>query len=132
MFDQSADVVINVMAAGDEQRVGVRERVETVVGNWAGIPTIANTQSPLCDLWLIGPHAKSAPCDEALEDLIERLRAAFPDRNMRLRPRDFDEFIRNVDGLVAFVLSAETANAPRTAAAAPQPLPPGPPAGKTE
>ena len=81
-----------------------RERVEKVVCEWAAIDDIPNTQDSLCDVFKLGPNATSAPCDEALEGLIERLRDAFPDRGLDLRPKDFDDAIPHVDALVAFVM----------------------------
>jgi hypothetical protein len=57
----------------------------------------------LCDVWLFGPNASSAPCSDALEDLIGALDREFSSR-FDLTPADFDAAIGNVDELVAFVL----------------------------
>ena len=89
-----------------------REDVERTVREWAALDEIPDTQASLCDVWKAGPNAPSAPCDEAFEDLIERLREAFPDHNLDLEPKDFSNgTIRHVDDLVAFVMIRPIANA---------------------
>ena len=88
-----------------------REDVERTVREWAALDDIPDTQASLCDVWKAGPNATSAPCDEAFEDLIERLREAFPGHGLDLEPKDFEGTIRHVDDLVAFVMIRPVANA---------------------
>lgn len=88
-----------------------REDVERIVREWAELADIPDTQASLCDVWKAGGSATSAPCDEALEDLVERLRAAFSDRGLDLEPKDFDGTVRHVDDLVTFVMIRQVTNA---------------------
>jgi len=79
------------------------ERVEHVVRTWANIDDIPNTDMSLCDVWRLGPNATSAPCEEALEDLIEALDEEFATR-FALTTADFDSQVGSVEALIAFVL----------------------------
>jgi hypothetical protein len=87
-----------------------RQRVERVVREWAAIGAIPNTQMGLCELWLLGPNARNAPCSQGLEDLIGRLDREFSTR-FDLSPADFDGAVGSVDELVAFVLVQPVAQA---------------------
>jgi hypothetical protein len=79
------------------------QRVERVIRLWADIGDIPNTDLSLCDVWRLGPNAASAPCNEALEDLIEALDKEFSTR-FALTLGDFDGQIDSVEALIAFVL----------------------------